>query len=365
MTNRATLGETITLDCTIENAGHASLDLVQFGALIHGMPGSQSLNSQPVFALGAGETKTIRIQTKIPQAGLLSVSGSAQADNHQNVDARNFDAKLIFVPDPATPFEALALPGEVRTGNAPRGELIVALTTPAGVAGVDPRTFEPHWFVPFGGYIIRAVATADGRYLWITSGAAAMRVDIETRQFDLNFTATEFDATPMSIASPPGQPNVLLVSYSDYLNTQRRTVAFKDGVALPKKLDALGVFGISAEGRIFFTPWGEAGLQELALNENGLSVVTTFPTGELISPIAVIGTKVFFSFGRIFDVATGTIDDSLGNGLAVAADANAGRVWRTYSRGDRYYLESYDVARGAADWRGPAFWEARNLAVIW
>lgn len=345
-TNRATVGQQVPVTITVRNAGELALPNVRMyvnlytqGASLIGLPPDD-------FALQPGETRIFNGRVAITGSGLIGLQVMLSPDNFISSGTTS-SGQLIYVPPQGQAPSSIAMPNpQIFAWNEPRQEIVAAFQGPAIIAGLDPKTFEPRWTVPR--FAAQLLPTSDGKYLWATGGQGALRINIAEAKIDREFAVdpamTEFRA----MASPPGQPDVLVVSYMD--GAAGKTKAFRDGVALPGELTEFGWLTMSAEGRLFFASYRESGLKELALTETGLSMLKEFATGFVPEPITAFEGKVYYLSGRVFDLTTEQMQTPQPLAVWTAVDPTTRRIYHLNSAPNGVVLDAQQIG-AQPDWR--------------
>jgi hypothetical protein len=346
-TNRATIGEEVPVAITVRNAGDLALPNVRMfvslyteGAKLVGLPPAD-------FPLEPGETKMFNGRLTITGPGLIGLDVGVFNYDYMNSGTTS-GGRIIYVPPQGEAPASMAMPNsQIFAWNGPRNEIVAAFQAPGIVAGLDPKTLEPRWTVPLSG-ARWLLPTSDGSYVWVARAERVSRINVAETRVDRDFAVDPGTAEVRSMTSPAGQPDVLVVSLAD--NFAGKTKVFRNGAALPGELAEFGWLTMSADGRLFLASYRQSGLQELTLNDSGLSVLKEFQTDHLPEPITAFEGKIYYLSGRVFDLATELMQtpQQLANWTGV--DPMTRRIYRAHdvSGGGELTAQQVDAQ---IDWR--------------
>ncbi|HYG33768.1 MAG TPA: hypothetical protein VEC99_03230, partial [Clostridia bacterium] len=228
---------------------------------------------------------------------------------------------------------------------------------------LDPQTLKPVSSLLLPGVPEFIISCNNGRHCWVSlAGGVAVRVDLSLGTIDRQFRYDAEQTPVWSIATPPGQPDVLVVALDPGYRGNNRLRVFDNGIARPVEFRLLSWSGGSLpmifvpDGRLFLAC--SQILRELHLTPSGLQEVRYQDTAaeyyELSLSYAV--GRLFFASGRNVDLATRVVANSPVPTFPVVADDETRTLYTASgnwipSGGSRMIIQCLDAATFASQWR--------------
>jgi hypothetical protein len=367
------VGEEFDVTFVLTNAGPGSAR--HAAMLLKGTEGLQFIgvvgNTFPIneyaMILGtveAGESKTAVLRYKALAQGLLPVAVSSYSYVPDTVSTNDLSTALVYVSPNQTnqSLTELMFPvGSITAWDRSRQQVLAIISSSLFI--LDPASLKPVSEIPLP-YGAQFIAPCNnGIHAWVSlAGGSAVRVNLETGALDQQFAYDPAQSPVYSIATPPGQSNILVVAYDPGYRGNNHLEAFDNGRRLP---NGYGPLGWSDGGEpMIFTPDGRLFmassqiLRELRVTPDGLAEVQRLDSAALNSELALsyASSRLFFTSGRVVDLDTSAIDDRLLNSALLVADDETGFAYSaTGSRilwgGAPMTISRYDATTLALQWR--------------
>ncbi len=371
------VGEEFDVTFALANAGpgpamHAAmLPKATKGLQFLGVVGNTFPTNEYALILGtveAGETKTAVLRYKALEQGLLPVSVSSYDGNVPDPVWTN-DLRTAFVyvsPDQSNPsLTELLLPdSSITAWDRSRQEVLAIFpNNSSSLFILNPASLKPVSEIPLPGGAQFIAPCNNGTHAWVSLAAgSAVRVNLETGALDQQFAYDPAQSPVYSIATPPGQSNILVVALDPGCRGNNHLEAFDNGRRLPNGYGPLGWSGggepmlFTPDGRLFMA--SSQILRELKVTPDGLAEVQRLDSAGLYSDLALsyASSRLFFASGRVVDLSTSVIDDGLLNSALLVADDETGFAYSaTGSRilwgGAPMTISRFDAATLALQWR--------------
>lgn len=353
----------------LTNAGPDTLPLVRLnlsGALRSSMEflGCEGCGPDPedpwtIGNLAAGDSIAFTARAKATQPGLHTVTfrGSALREDSNPVN------DFIGVPFSALPpadeedHPKRLLPTDSTYFWDPVSRLIVVMNPGqiSGLATLDSRSLRMVNRVVLSGVTSEVALCGDGEHAWLWTHEGFSRVNYLTGLRELTF-AKDFPGGVWALASPPGDPNVLLVAASDGLIR-----VYDGGVPRPKTYPVkfLPTLFFTSDGRLFTA--SQRQLRELRLDAQGVTEVRNL---DKVAPYArtytEAGGRLFAASGRVIDIESG---ESLGEFQTTYADVDTGWAYRGLASTSPLSIQTLDATNLEPVWQA-SFPKTVNLLVL-
>lgn len=228
---------------------------------------------------------------------------------------------------------------------------------------LDPAQLEPVREIPLPGFPEFIAPCNNGLQAWVSlGGGSAVRVNLDTGTLDLSFNYNSGPCLDYSIATPPGQSNILVACFApDWYDTVQLKI-FDNGVPLTNISGTTTWRGsampmqFTPDGRLFTV--SPQVLQEFKVIPDGLAVVGQWdPAGLSANPAyTYAANRLFFASGKILNLSTITVDDTLLNSSPIAADDETGFAYvatgsTMFLGGFPMTISRYDVSTLALKWQ--------------
>ena len=310
-------------------------------------------------------TVVLRFKALLPEQTAISVSTSCVVPD-PNLTDNQFTSWIYVYPNQTNQIlTELQYPtGAIWAWDRSRQQVIAAFPYNAqSLFILDPVRLEPLREIPLPGYPEFIAPCDNGIHAWVSyGGGSAVRVNLETGALDLQFNYYPSQSRVYSIATPPGQSNILVVCFAPGWYETVNLKIFDKGIPLSSDSGTttwrgLGVpMQFTPDGRLF-TVLPQV-LQEFKVTPVGLEVVGQWePAGLSTNPAySYASNRLFFVSGKVLDLSTFAVDDTLLNGSPLVADNETGFAYvATASRmslgGNPMIISRYDVTTLALKWQ--------------
>ncbi len=316
--------------------------------------------------LGPGETKTATLRYKVLAPGLMPIfaytSGGVAGDPE---NSNNFAITWVYAPPPQTGgfFTEVTMDGATMAWDRSRQQMLAVFSSDQrSLFVLEPGTLAPVLKVDLPGLARSVAPCLDGRHAWVSlAGGSCIRVDLATGAQDLPFSCDPDPSPVFAFAAPPATPDLLVVAFDPGYRGNNHLQVFDRGRPrsigygpIPYSAGGYSLLFVSSD-RVL-AAWSQ-GLRELRIAPDGLAEVRNLDSAALYDglPMSKAANRLFFAGGRVVDLATGAVDDSLLNSGLHAADEETGTV---YSAGRRWSpVQTYPVEICRR--------EAKTLTLIW
>jgi hypothetical protein len=308
-----------------------------------------------------GQSKTAVLRYRAKGAGILPISAYAEGSSNDPQAGNNRGGTWTYaVPaDTNQVVTELNFPGSILAWDWSRQQVLAAFPNDFwSLFVLNPVTLEPVSELPLPGLPEFLAACNDGVHAWVSlAGGAAVRVDLNALTVDPQFRFDPNQTSVRSIATPPGQATTLLAAI-DWSVVR----IFDNGVLRSGEYGPLGWPGggvpmlFTPDGRLFLA--SSQILRELRLTPSGFSLVRNLDSAALYSGLSLsyATNRLFFSEGRVVNLDTGSVDDTLLSTAPLVADDETGVAYTAFGSrilwgGPPMIIRSFSADTLASRWR--------------
>lgn len=285
-------------------------------------------------AVGAEESRTVVLRYKAAAAGLLQVSANAQGEVADPQSSNDRGAVWVYAAPLASndAVTELTFPGAIMAWDRSRQQVIASFPDAAwSVMVLDPVRLEPVREIALPWLPDGIAPCIDGRHAWISlAGSGAVRVDLTTGALEHQFVYDAAQSSDYGIAAPPGQSNLVVAGFDPGFLGNNQFRVFDNGNPRPAGYWPGGWSGggtpmvFAPDGRLYLA--SSMILRQLRITATGLAEVRNLDSAGLYSGLGLsyASNRLFFSEGRIVNLNTGAVDDTLLDIAPLAADDETG-----------------------------------------
>lgn len=257
---------------------------------------------------GAESEVTVFFRTILPGVSVLEWQVFASGDSNP---FNNRVSHLLSVPQVGTGgiAQELRLPdGEVQWNEARQQLAVLAGSERRRILLLDRVTFRPAASHLLPGAVQHWQITEEGRYIWAAIGQTnAVRLDLDSGQVDRSFVTHPDAADALAIASPPQNPDRLVVGLR-FFREQRtvlRTFERGERVGPDLELSTYGAIQLLFLDETRLMVGSPDLLREVSLSSSGLSETTNLDWISRSAAFSSAADKIVFASGQVVELATG------------------------------------------------------------